>query len=108
VVKTHWLGNVALERCSSSLSRRGGQPRTTTKDLSDRLVEHDHWHSARLLEQAATPLTKPSIATPRGTVMRSLVGLPLVQYQLLRLRDRRPNRAALALEEAIVGSAPRT
>ena len=31
-----------------------GQPRTTTMDLSDRLVEHDHWHTARLLEQAAT------------------------------------------------------
>lgn len=23
-------------------------------DLSDRLVEHDHWHTARLLEHAAT------------------------------------------------------
>jgi AraC family transcriptional regulator len=31
-----------------------GQPRTTTMDLSDRFVEHDHWHTARLLEQAAT------------------------------------------------------
>ena len=31
-----------------------GQPRTTTMDLSDRLVEHEHWHTARLLEQAAT------------------------------------------------------
>jgi len=31
-----------------------GQPRTSTMDLSDRLVEHDHWHTARLLEQAAT------------------------------------------------------
>src|SRR5687768_11284088 len=31
-----------------------GQPRTTTMDLSDRLVEHDHWHTLRLLEQAAT------------------------------------------------------
>jgi len=31
-----------------------GQPRTTTMDLSDRLVEHDHWHTVRLLEQAAT------------------------------------------------------
>ena len=30
-----------------------GQPRTTTMDLSDRLAEHDHWHTARLLEQAA-------------------------------------------------------
>jgi AraC family transcriptional regulator len=26
----------------------------TTMDLSDRLVEHDHWHTVRLLEQAAT------------------------------------------------------
>ena len=31
-----------------------GQPRTPTMDLSDRLVEHDYWHTARLLEQAAT------------------------------------------------------
>jgi len=31
-----------------------GQPRITTMDLSDRLIEHDHWHTARLLEQAAT------------------------------------------------------
>jgi hypothetical protein len=31
-----------------------GQPRTATMDLSDRLIEHDHWHTARLLEQAAT------------------------------------------------------
>jgi AraC family transcriptional regulator len=31
-----------------------GQPRTTTMDLSDRLVEHDHWLTARLLENAAT------------------------------------------------------
>jgi len=31
-----------------------GQPRTTTMDLCDRLVEHDHWHTMRLLEQAAT------------------------------------------------------
>jgi AraC family transcriptional regulator len=31
-----------------------GQTRTTTMDLSDRLVEHDHWHTTRLLEQAAT------------------------------------------------------
>jgi AraC-like DNA-binding protein len=31
-----------------------GQPRTPIMDLSDRLVEHDHWHTARLLEQAAT------------------------------------------------------
>jgi AraC family transcriptional regulator len=34
--------------------RLPGHPRTTTMDLSDRLVEHDHWHTARLLEQAAT------------------------------------------------------
>lgn len=31
-----------------------GQPRTSNMDLSDRLVEHDHWHTVRLLEQAAT------------------------------------------------------
>jgi AraC-like DNA-binding protein len=30
-----------------------GQPRTRTMDLSDRLVEHDHWLTARLLENAA-------------------------------------------------------
>ncbi|MCW5802608.1 MAG: helix-turn-helix transcriptional regulator [Deltaproteobacteria bacterium] len=31
-----------------------GQPRSDgTMDLSDRLVEHDHWHTVRLLEQAA-------------------------------------------------------
>lgn len=33
--------------------RLPGQPRTTTMDLSDRLVEHDYWHTTRLLEQAA-------------------------------------------------------
>ena len=31
-----------------------GQPRTPTMDLTDRLVEHEHWHTARLLEQAAS------------------------------------------------------
>ena len=31
-----------------------GQPRTTIMDLCDRLVEHDNWHTERLLEQAAT------------------------------------------------------
>lgn len=31
-----------------------GQSRTPTMDLTDRLVEHDHWHTTRLLEQAAT------------------------------------------------------
>ena len=30
-----------------------GQPRSNTMDLSDRLVEHDHWQTARLLENAA-------------------------------------------------------
>jgi AraC family transcriptional regulator len=30
-----------------------GQARTNAMDLSDRLVEHDHWHTLRLLEQAA-------------------------------------------------------
>ena len=31
-----------------------GQSRTPTMDLSDRLVEHDYWHTMRLLEQAGT------------------------------------------------------
>lgn len=31
-----------------------GPQRTATMDLSDRLIEHDHWHTTRLLEQAAT------------------------------------------------------
>jgi AraC-like DNA-binding protein len=31
-----------------------GQPRIAAMDLSDRLVEHEHWHTARLLEQAGT------------------------------------------------------
>ena len=31
-----------------------GEARTKTMDLTDRLVEHDHWHTVRLLEQAAT------------------------------------------------------
>ncbi|HUJ62602.1 MAG TPA: AraC family transcriptional regulator [Kofleriaceae bacterium] len=31
-----------------------GQARTDAMDLSDRLALHDHWHTARLLEQAAT------------------------------------------------------
>lgn len=31
-----------------------GQSRTPTMDLCDRLVEHDSWHTGRLLEQAAT------------------------------------------------------
>jgi AraC family transcriptional regulator len=31
-----------------------GQPRSKTMELTDRLVEHDHWHTTRLLAQAAT------------------------------------------------------
>lgn len=41
---------------------------------------------------------------PRGTVRRPLSGLPTLQYQLLRLRDRRQSPAALALETAIVAA----
>ncbi len=37
--------------CGLQLS---GHQRTTTMDLSDRLIEHEHWHTTRLLEQAAT------------------------------------------------------
>jgi LysR family transcriptional regulator, low CO2-responsive transcriptional regulator len=43
-------------------------------------------------------------APPRGTVRRPLSGLPSVQYQLLRLRDRHQSSAALALEAAILAS----
>jgi LysR family transcriptional regulator, low CO2-responsive transcriptional regulator len=39
---------------------------------------------------------------PRGTVKRSLVGLTPTHYQLVRLRERKPTPAALALEQAIV------
>jgi DNA-binding transcriptional LysR family regulator len=42
---------------------------------------------------------------PRGTVKRRLVGLPSVQYQLLRLRDRRPSKGVMALQEAILRGA---
>lgn len=38
---------------------------------------------------------------PRGTVKRRLRGLPSVEYQLLRLRERKPSEAARALEHAI-------
>ena len=41
---------------------------------------------------------------PRGTVRRPLVGLPAVHYQLLRLRERQPTPAVLALENAILVS----
>jgi len=41
---------------------------------------------------------------PRGLVRRPLVGLPTVQYQLLRLRDRKPSEATLALEAAILSA----
>ena len=43
-------------------------------------------------------------APPRRTVRRPLSGLPSVQYQLLRLRHRQQNPAALALEAAILAS----
>jgi DNA-binding transcriptional LysR family regulator len=39
---------------------------------------------------------------PRGMLKRPLKGLLPVQYQLLRLRDRKPSGAVLALEAAIV------
>ncbi|HET7546070.1 MAG TPA: LysR family transcriptional regulator [Polyangiaceae bacterium] len=41
---------------------------------------------------------------PRGTVRRRLVGIPSVQYQLLRLRERQAGPAVIALEEAILAS----
>jgi len=41
---------------------------------------------------------------PRGTVRRRLVGIPSVQYQLLRLRGRQASPAVVALEDAILAS----
>jgi AraC-like DNA-binding protein len=64
-----------------------GQPRTTTMDLSDRLVEHDHWHTARLLEQAAT-LSDDALDRPMrpGLVVHSFEGPePDVRTMLDRL-----------------------
>jgi DNA-binding transcriptional LysR family regulator len=39
---------------------------------------------------------------PPGTVKRRLLGLTMIHYQLVRLRDRKPTPLALALEQAIV------
>src|SRR4051812_7675226 len=52
-----------------------GHTRTTTMDLSDRLVEHEHWHTARLLEQAAT-LPDPALdrAVRPGFVVHDFEG----------------------------------
>jgi len=41
---------------------------------------------------------------PRGTVRRPLKGLPSVQYQLLRLKQRDPSPAVVALEAAIMAA----
>lgn len=45
-----------------------GQPRTTAMNLSHRLVAHDRWHTARLLEQAASlsDARRPPHPTSRG------------------------------------------
>jgi AraC-like DNA-binding protein len=64
-----------------------GQTRTTTMDLSDRLVEHDHWHTVRLLEQAAT-LPDEALDRPvrPGLVVHSFEGPePDVRTMLHRL-----------------------
>ncbi len=64
-----------------------GQPRTATMDLSDRLVEHDHWHTTRLLEQAAT-LPDAALDRPArpGLVVHSFEGPePDVRTMLDRL-----------------------
>jgi AraC-like DNA-binding protein len=52
-----------------------GQPRTKVMDLSDRLVEHDHWHTVRLLEQAAA-LSEEALDRPvrPGLVVHSFEG----------------------------------
>jgi hypothetical protein len=56
-------------------------------DLSDRLVEHDHWHTARLLEQAAA-LTDEALDRPvrPGLIVHAFEGPePDVRTMLDRL-----------------------
>lgn len=64
-----------------------GLPRTTTMDLSDRLVEHDQWLTARLLERAATlPDDTLDRAVRPGLVVVSFEGPePDVRTMLERL-----------------------
>ena len=64
-----------------------GQPRTRTMDLSHRLVEYDHWHSARLLDQAAhLPDEALDRAIRPGLVLHELEGPePDVRTMLERL-----------------------
>jgi AraC-like DNA-binding protein len=52
-----------------------GQTRSTVMDLSDRLVEHDHWHTARLLAQASA-LSDEALDRPArpGLVVHSFEG----------------------------------
>ena len=52
-----------------------GPQRTTTMDLSDRLVEHDHWQTMRLLDNAAT-LDDKALDRPvrRGFVVHDFEG----------------------------------
>jgi len=42
---------------------------------------------------------------PKGLVLRPMLGLPSLSYQLLRLRDRHQSTAVRLLEEAIVSEA---
>ena len=65
--------------------------------------------SAGAAEQAAAEKMNVQIvndfcAAPPGSVKRPLSGLPTLQYQLLRLRSRKPTPAMLALEQAIVST----
>lgn len=52
-----------------------GYSKATTMDLSDRLLEHHHWHTSRLLEQAAT-LPDDALDRPMrpGLVVHSFEG----------------------------------
>jgi AraC family transcriptional regulator len=64
-----------------------GQRRSTNMDLTDRLVEHDHWLTARLLERAA-PLPDAALdrALRPGLVVVSFEGVePDVRTVLERL-----------------------
>jgi AraC-like DNA-binding protein len=55
--------------------RLPGHARTAGMDLSDRLIEHDHWHTTRLLEQAAT-LSDEALDRPvrPGTIVHEFEG----------------------------------
>jgi LysR family transcriptional regulator, low CO2-responsive transcriptional regulator len=67
-------------------------------------VEADGWEVMMRFAELGlgVAIVNDFCSPPRGTVRRPLSGLPSLQYQLLRLRDRQQSPAALALEAAII------